>query len=272
MFPLRLLGVAIGALSTAAFAYDVFHPTQASGMREFSVDRPDTTESPYTVDAGHFQVEWEILSAAHGRINGVGTGTLTSSANLKLGLTDQTDLQLVLEPHTRERTTVDGVRHDASGMNDTEVRLKINLWGNDGGDTAFGLLPFIRLPTHSDAFGKNGKTEGGLILPAAFDLPDDWKMGAMLEADAIRNTANDRYILRELQSVTFGRDIHGPLAGFLELVRSRRHEAGAGNEWYFDSGLIVDLGPDTEMDVGFNRGLNANAQDWRYFVGFSRRY
>jgi hypothetical protein len=36
-------------------AFSLFNPTPRELMREMSTDRPDTTESPYTVDAGHFQ-------------------------------------------------------------------------------------------------------------------------------------------------------------------------------------------------------------------------
>jgi hypothetical protein len=31
-------------------------------LREMSTDRPDKTESPYTVDAGHFQFEADLVS------------------------------------------------------------------------------------------------------------------------------------------------------------------------------------------------------------------
>src|SRR5688572_5942243 len=37
--------------------YHLFNPTPRAQMREMSTDRPDQTESPYTVDAGHVQVE-----------------------------------------------------------------------------------------------------------------------------------------------------------------------------------------------------------------------
>jgi hypothetical protein len=30
-------------------------------MREFSIDRPDVTESPITVDPGHFQFEGDVV-------------------------------------------------------------------------------------------------------------------------------------------------------------------------------------------------------------------
>jgi hypothetical protein len=40
--------------------YHLLRPTPAELIPEMSTDRPDKTESPYTVDAGHFQVELDV--------------------------------------------------------------------------------------------------------------------------------------------------------------------------------------------------------------------
>ncbi len=56
---------------------------------------------------------------------------------------------------------------------DLTARLKINLWGDDGGTTAFGLLPYLKFPTSTDSLGNNA-VEGGLILPFAVNLPYDF--------------------------------------------------------------------------------------------------
>ena len=37
--------------------YTVLNPTPDTELRELSADRPDKTDSPLTVDAGHFQLE-----------------------------------------------------------------------------------------------------------------------------------------------------------------------------------------------------------------------
>ena len=42
-------------------AFHLFNPTPKELMREFATDRPDKTESAYSVDAGHFQFETDIL-------------------------------------------------------------------------------------------------------------------------------------------------------------------------------------------------------------------
>lgn len=258
--------------ASKSVAYSLFDAVPPAQMRELSTDRPDTTESPYTVDAGHYQMEWEAISFGTDRESGVRTNVLTSSLNLKAGLSDNVDIQFVIEPHTQvtTKTAADDARD--SGMNDTEIRLKINMWGNDAGATAFALMPFVRLATHDDAFGEDGKTEGGLILPLAFALPGGWASAVMLEVDAVRNADNDGYIAEFLQSITFAHAIHGDLGGFFEVVHSARNESGAAAETYFDAGLTYAVGANLQFDGGINLGLSEAAQDSRVFLGFSYRH
>lgn len=266
------MAVFILTAAESAGAYNLFDPKPEADLRELSTDRPDTTESPYTVDAGHYQFEWEMLSAGRDKEAGVRTETWSSSVNLKAGLTDDIDAQLVLEPYTYVRTKENGATQTTEGTNDTEFRLKINMWGNDGGDTAFAIMPFVRFPTHASAFGDDGKMEGGLILPLAFKLPGDWDSAVMLEFDAVRNEDNDGYVMEAVQSITFGHDIYGDLGCFLEFVNVENNEGGVGNEAYFNGGVMYALGRDGQIDAGFNAGLSDRAEDSRFFVGLSWRY
>lgn len=48
-------------LSQKKNQYHLFNPTPQELMREMSTDRPDKTESAYTVDAGHYQIEMSVL-------------------------------------------------------------------------------------------------------------------------------------------------------------------------------------------------------------------
>src|SRR5678816_3384557 len=85
--------------------YTIFDPTPREQMREMSTDRPDKTESAYTVDAGHFQVEMDVLNYSWDRDNGLPGDTRIESVaiapmNLKVGLCNRADLQVMLEPYT----------------------------------------------------------------------------------------------------------------------------------------------------------------------------
>ncbi len=42
-------------------AFHLFDPIPSSQMRSLSTDRPDKTESPYSVAAGHVQVETDLI-------------------------------------------------------------------------------------------------------------------------------------------------------------------------------------------------------------------
>ena len=62
--------------------YHLFHPTPRALMREMSTDRPDQTESAYTVDAGHFQLEMDFANFTydHHSADGVRTGDMECRA------------------------------------------------------------------------------------------------------------------------------------------------------------------------------------------------
>jgi hypothetical protein len=93
---LSCLAIALSASLPAAEMYWLGNPVPSDKMRELSTDRPDTTESPYTVDAGHFQIEAEPLSWTRDREDGVTTTTTNPSVNIKAGLLTWMDLQAVI--------------------------------------------------------------------------------------------------------------------------------------------------------------------------------
>jgi len=92
--------------------------------------------------------------------------------NFKVGLFNQADFQLIYDNYLNVRTEDQTAQTTAtqSGFGDLTARLKINLWGDDGGKTAFGLLPFVKFPVNTGHTG-NSLVEGGMILPLAVKLP-----------------------------------------------------------------------------------------------------
>src|SRR5688500_9877451 len=104
--PLRLYPLLLGAGVLVSVArgetdksgYTLWNPTPREQMRELSTDRPDITESPYSVDAGHVQVEADLLSYSYDRYNPSRTdetveGWSAATANLKVGLNNLADFQ-----------------------------------------------------------------------------------------------------------------------------------------------------------------------------------
>lgn len=276
--PMLIATLALPSVSFAADAakdksgYTFFNPTPKEMMRDLSTDRPDTTESPYSVDAGHYQLEIEALSFGRSKSGGAETKTFSSSVNAKVGLTNRSDLQLVLEVYRDVRVSGNGNDFDESGVGDLDVRYKFNLWGNDGGPHAAAVMPFITLPTHSDNLDSERDVSGGIILPFATELDGGWGLGVMLEMDIVRNEADDAYTIVWVQSITVARDIVGDLGGFLEIVNLASADDDAASEAYFNCGVTYGFGDDIQLDGGTNIGLTEGSEDTRFFLGISVRH
>jgi hypothetical protein len=257
--------------------FHLFNPTPRELMRELSTDRPDQTESPYTVDAGHFQIEMDLANGTIDRDTSNG-GDVRSQVfgfggvNLKAGLFNNVDLQVVLDGYvdSRVKDRVTGITARDSGFGEVQTRLKINLWGNDGGATAFGIMPFMKWPLPQTAL-RNGKTEGGVILPLAVELPAGWGMGLMTEVDFVRDGSN-AFDAEYFNTVTFAHDIAGNLAGYLEFAALFTPESDAQWQGQLDVGLTYGLNENTQLDLGCNFGVTRVAPDFNPFLGVTLRF
>ncbi len=235
-----------------------------------TTDRPGETESPYTVDAGRFQIEMNVATYLRDRSADILVETAAvAPINLKLGLDRATDLQVIIEPYL-SRTTTDrrlGTRETAEGFGDVTVRVKRNLWGDDGGPTAFALMPFVTLPTATEGLGA-GKVEFGLIAPLAVALSDRIDLGLMTELDVIGQDDGSGYRASLVDSATLGFALTERLGMYAEVFTER------GHDWVVtgDIGVIYALSDHVQLDAGANIGVTRAADDLAVFVGVSRRF
>jgi hypothetical protein len=283
LFPLLLVVLLAGAVRAGEqqgwaekAGYHLFNPTPRAQMRELNTDRPDKTESPYTVDAGHFQIESDLVSYSYDRHNSERTNTRVdefsfAAANLKVGLLNWMDLQLVVESFRYVRTRESGVVDRRSGFGDLTVRLKMNVWGNDGGTTALALMPFAKLPTNQDKLG-NDAVEGGLIVPLTVEFPRGWEMGVMTEFDSNEDGDADGYHTEFINTITFSHDIMGKLSGYVEFFSLVSAEPGSDWVGTIDLGLTYTVTEDVQLDAGINIGVTRAADDLNPFLGWSVRF
>jgi hypothetical protein len=254
--------------------YHLFNPTPDTLMRELTPDRPDKTESPYTVDAGHYQIEMDFARFTQDELAGVRVRTWNvAPINFKVGLFNQADFQLIYDNYLNVRTEDNTAQTTGtqSGFGDLTARLKINLWGDDGGKTAFGLLPFVKFPVNTGHLG-NSLVEGGMILPLAVKLPAGWDVGLEAGASALRNGNDNGRHAEIFNSATFGHDIIGKLGGYVEFFSNVSTERGAGWVGTVDIGLTYDLTDNVQVDTGVNFGVTRAADDEEFFAGLTVRF
>src|SRR5688572_485991 len=124
-------GAVIGLMCAVALGnedpkdqYTLFNPTPPDRMRELSTDRPDKTESPYTVDAGHVQIEMDVVSYVYDHSGGPNVeGWSFLISNFKLGLLNNLDFQVIAETYNLERVDDDdnGGSEEHSGYGNTTL-------------------------------------------------------------------------------------------------------------------------------------------------------
>lgn len=229
-------------------------------LRPLSADRPDVTESPKSVDAGHFQVEMD--AARYTRDSGLSAYSFANT-NLKLGLTSFMDAQVVVE-------SLLGLEEAAGynwGFGDITLRTKINLVGNDDGQVAIGLLPWVKIPTAGSR--GNGSVEGGMAGIVGLELPAEFGAGFQVQGDMLENTLGDGHHFELLTTATLGRTIIGPLGAFVELFGVHSTEAGASYLLSFNGGFTYMVTPLFMLDAGSAVGITDAAEDVSVFAGAS---
>ena len=265
------------ATSRDKSAYSLLNSTPVAALRELSTDRPDQTESPYTVDAGRFQLEMDFVNYTFDRERSAGGESRTrvlslAPLNLKLGLRHNVDVQLMVEPQVEVRVEDRGAGTvaRASGFGEVTTRVKVNFWGNDGGKTAFAMMPFVKWPLPTSAL-RNGKTEGGVIFPLGVELPNGWGMGLMTELDFLSDGGGG-YDTEWVNSITFAHDLTPRLGGYVEFFAVTSRTPGFKWQGQLDVGFTYALREDVQLDFGCNFGVTKSAPDYQPFVGLSRRF
>jgi hypothetical protein len=255
--------------------YWLFNPVPDNEMRDFETDRPPKANVPYTVDAGHFQYETDIVNFASLQTGSLHTYTLLApNPTFKVGLTNNIDLEI-------NTATIEGVHtfNNATGMSawtwgfgDTYVRTKVNLWGNDGGNSAFALIPYVKAPTAPPGIG-NGAVEEGVIAPVSFSLPNNFTLVFNSEIDALKDSADDGRHANFINLVNLSKPVIKDVTLYVELWSDYNDDpAQRTTQYSFDLAIAWVIRPNLQLDFGVDLGLNSQTPNAQVFAGLSQRF
>ncbi|MBT2556317.1 transporter [Hymenobacter sp. ISL-91] len=257
-------------LTAAKSRYSLFRPVPRELLRDLAPDRPGVTESPFTVDAGHFQFETALVNliSSHPSRQPKQYTFRANAFVLKMGLDNRTDVQLFIDAYEWDRTsaTADAPRTRSQGFGDITVRFKRNLLGNDSTESplAVAAIGFVRLPTG----GRQGAGgyEYGLLLPATYTLADTWNISAQLPLSLNFDRDETQHYLQTSPSLNLDHAFRPWLMGFAELVAQHDFRARRWDE-ALNAGAVFSVGKNMQFDIGRQFALTRQA-DREYFVGF----
>src|SRR5580658_7091337 len=112
--------------------YTLFDPTPDDLMRKFAPDRPTKGFSVRTIDAGHFEIETDLVNYTYSNSSGVSTRSYQAlDPTFKLGLTNWMDFEVQFNglqyTESSDRTSPFNFQN-ATGFGDVLLRTKINLF------------------------------------------------------------------------------------------------------------------------------------------------
>jgi len=261
--------------------YTLFNPTPDNQLRDMDTDRPNITNTPHTVDAGHWQIEAGIMDFAYYRDNFSGDSVRSDDFafgqfNFRLGVLDDLELNAVVDTYETD-STHDISRHStfrASGFGDTVVGGKLNLWGSEGTDdlgyTALAIQPQFKFPTARNDVG-NGRFEFSVGLPFLANLPAGFHLGLQPGVTQERNSSNSGYVTGFPGSVSFDRVVLGNLDVYLEYAAHPTAEKHVTAPQTIDFGGTYPLTKSIVMDAGVNIGLNRASNNIEVLTGISIR-
>jgi len=287
-----LLGLAAGLAFWAAVAataeaaddksqYTLFNRTPDRLLRDLTTDRPDTTESPFTVDAGRVQVETNLFGYTRSRPDAEGAVSDTyefGTTNVRVGLTNSAEVNVVWQPYGMVRTRPgDGSEATRTkGIGGLDIRAKYNFWGNDNfekpGDTALAILPYVTFPTDRGNGISPETVSGGFIVPFAVKLSDKFSLGLNGGLDIVRADDSKHYHEEYLASASLSYGWTEQLSTYYEIAGRFGTRDPRGETVIVATGLAYQATKNLQFDAGINVGVTDAADRLNPFIGVSMRF
>src|ERR1700722_17399156 len=256
--------------------YNLFNTTPDDEMRKFAPDRPCKGFSVRAIDAGHVELEMDTFSDTYSKYLGIATRSIQAlDPNVRIGITNWAEFDVQFNGFQSSQSLGSGsgaVTAQGAGFGDVVLRTKMNLFGNDDGPVGLAIIPYVKVPSSAPVIS-NGAVEGGLIVPLALRLPQDYLVTLMTEVDALKDDQNHR----EANFVNLIGVSH-PIPGIdganamVELFSSVGADRAAPPMYTFDLGANFRLDKHTFLDVGFNLGLNDAAPKVKIYTAISVRF
>ena len=229
----------------------------AQELESIQTDRPDLTESAFTVPKGYFQLETGLMRI---HINSTNQLNVHPTFLFKYGLSDNFELRLITDLVTNQSN---GVRK--TQFLPTAVGVKIGISEEKGFIPKTAFIGHLKIPT-----GGEGELASTYFAPSfrftmQHTLSDKISLGYNLGTEWSGITAEPIFIytLTSAISLTKALGAYVEFYGYAPQFNRAEHSV--------DGGFTYLIRNDYLFDISFGAGLTDNAPDYFISVGFSFR-
>ena len=260
-------GIVAAALALAA----VLHPgTARAEDRDFCADRPGRGTPACTLSPGQAMIEVGVIGWDHSADAGGSNDSFNlADTLLRVGVTQQTELQVGIAGYTRTRARdKTGVLSEQRGIGDGYIAVRQGLAGDNGPAAieAFVTLPLGKPPAGAGDWG------AGLLLPFGKKLGGGFELALTPEADLAVNAS--------------GHGRHPAYGGVIGVSHTLAKDLSATGEVFafedndpdghaFDArvagSLAWQVGKRLQLDFEGDLGVSHAAPKRALMIGFARR-
>jgi hypothetical protein len=269
--------------------YTLFNPTPANQLRDMDTDRPNVTNTPHTIDAGHLQVETGLIDYAYYRDRSAGNNIRADDLdlgqfNFRLGVLNNLEFNAVITAYNDDRTHDYanalnphgvGATTAASGFGDTVIGGKLNLWGDDAGDdvwaSALAIQPQLKFATARNGVG-NGHFEFEVAAPFLINLPAGFHLGLQPGLSDERDTNNMGDTTGVENSISVDRVVFDQLDVYIEYASDVTAQKHVQPVQTLDTGATYPFTDNIILDTGVAFGLNRASNTVEVLAGISVRF
>lgn len=219
-------------------------------------DRPDQTETPFTVPANHFQME-NGFSFEQTDNN---TQSFTEPSILfKYGLSEHFELGVITEFATIKSN------QSVSGLSPVTFRFKEKIADEQGLLPVTSFIGYLAVPCFATDNFKATYFAPAFRFTIQHTLSDKLSLGYNIGAEWDGETAEPTFIY----TLTTGFSITAKVGAYAEVYGFAPQQSKADHR--FDCGFNYLLKPNVLIDISGGVGLTENAPDYYVAAGFSFR-
>lgn len=273
---IKSLLLATTLLTAGAAVPALAQTTPDADLRPFCADRPGKGTPTCILDVGRWQAEVGLVDGARQSDDAFKAESWAyGDLFFRYGLTPTTELQFGITPWTREKVTdrTTGDSETVDGVSDIQIGFRHSLANPDGSGVSVALAGFITAPTGSREVRGDG-FEGGVVLPIALPLNDDWGLSLSPEIDIVADSDGDGRHAAYTMVAGVGRGFGQWALGAEVWVSHDDDPIEALTQSTFDLTAVwtPPSMPDAQVDFGLNFGLNDDSPDVELGVGVARRF
>mgnify|MGYP001164299383 FL=1 len=248
--------------------------TNKKTLPPISTDRPDNSDSPYTISKNTFQFETGVNYVSENPL-GLSIKTLTINTGLfRYGFLDNLELRIGYDfidekknysySSTNDYKTFK-ISESSNGLNPLLLGFKFLIQNESKGNPGIGFVSNLYLPfsTSKDLKPKNTGADFKFALSHSLNKTHNISYNIGVQ------WGNTEYFLDYIYSLVYGISIKDRLGLFFEVYGYIPEKSNSNNYW--DSGITYLINNNSQIDMSIGSGIESDQLIYLNF-GFSQRF